>query len=79
VEYRRAVRGRKKILRRRKRAERRAANVTAKVPAAGQDQEQDTYDDFNFSGSVDYVGSGGKGRGEGVKGERGGDHIHSYG
>lgn len=79
--YRRAVRGRKKILRRRQRAERRAANVTAKVPAAGQDQDQDGYDDYNtgFSGGAEYTGNGGKGRSEGVKGERGGDHLHSYG
>ncbi|KAF7983736.1 hypothetical protein HWV62_19699 [Athelia sp. TMB] len=81
AEYRRAIRGRKKILRRRRRAERRAANVTAKMPAAGQDQDQDAYDDYEtgFSGSAEYAGGGGKGRGEGVKGERGGDHIHAHG
>lgn len=78
AEYRRAVRGRKKILRRRRRAERRAANVTAKMPAAGQDQDQDAYGDYNtFTGSTDYIGAGGKGRGEGVKGEKGGDHLQS--
>lgn len=81
AEYRRAVRGRKKILRRRRRAERRAANVTAKMPAAAQEQEKDDYDEFDAgfvagAAAAEYVGLG-KGRGEGAKGERGGDHLHS--
>lgn len=76
ADYRRAVRNRKKILRRRRRAERAAANVTAKVPERSASAQEDDYD-AGYEPSADFTPTTkqGKGRGEGEKGERGGDHL----
>lgn len=81
ADYRRSIRNRKKILRRRRRAERAAANVTAKVPERST-SAQDDYDVEYEPSAADYapVPKQGKLRGEGEKGERGGDHLQaSYG
>jgi len=74
-DYRRAVRNRKKILRRRRRAERAAANVTAKVPERST-SIQDDYDASYEPSVTDYtpVTKQGKTKGEG---ERGGEHLQS--
>jgi len=78
ADYRRGVRNRKKILRRRRRAERAAANVTAKVP----ERSSSTQGDFDASyepSASDFAAPAkqGKAKGEGEKGERGGDHLQS--
>lgn len=77
TDYRRAVRNRKKILRRRRRAERAAANVTAKVPERSTSTHDDDYD-AGYEASVADSAPGakqGKGRVEEEKGEKGGDHL----
>jgi hypothetical protein len=79
ADYRRAVRNRKKILRRRRRAERAAANVTAKVPERSTSTQDDDYDVGYEPSAADFPPNAkqGKGRGEGEKGEKGGDHLQS--
>jgi hypothetical protein len=79
ADYRHAVRNRKKILRRRRRAERAAANVTAKVPDRNTSVQDDEYEGGYEPSAADFVPSvkQGRGRGETDKGERGGDHLHS--
>ncbi len=75
-DYRRAVRNRKKILRRRRRAERAAANVTAKVPERSTSIQDDYDAGYEPSAAADYthVTKQGKAKGEG---ERGGEHLQS--
>lgn len=74
-DYRRGVRNRKKILRRRRRAERAAANVTAKVPERST-SIQDDYDASYEPSNTDYttVTKQGKTKGEG---ERGVEYVQS--
>jgi hypothetical protein len=70
ADYRRAVRNRKKILRRRRRAERAAANVTAKVPERSTSIQED-YDARYEPSSTDYTPVTKQGKGEGRGRERG--------
>lgn len=76
-DYRRSVRNRKKILRRRRRAERAAANVTAKVPERSASAQDEEYDAGFEPSAAEFTPApkAGKPKGEGEKGERGGDHL----
>ena len=76
-DYRRSVRNRKKILRRRRRAERAAANVTAKVPERSASAQDEEYDAGYEPSAADFTSAPklGKPKGEGEKGEKGGDHL----
>ena len=79
LDYRRSVRNRKKILRRRRRAERAAANVTAKVPERSASAQDEEYDVGYEPSNADFASApkSGKPKGEGEKGEKGGDHLQT--